>query len=434
MVRAVLFASLGSLTAACIDIPGPAMDVVDAAGDGCVTAAFADGSATDVRVVGGDRLALAVGAGNGKWQSPVLDRGEVTAWGELSWTTAAPARKPLPGDAAIETGYEATVDMTGNVLLYHLDEPAPASFADASGQDLDATCLTNCPALGADARFRAGAGFDGVSDQRLYRAGAPALEAPAITIEAWARKDGGHSDGLDGSAGMIVAKGWNGSPPYNSYALDQVQQQTGRPTGALRCWAGVAGADVEVVGTTSIPAGQWFHAACVIDDDSATLYVDGAVEATLAMPGPLAYDTLFTGELTVGTRGYNGQDFHGVIDEVAVYARALSAAEIRHRWLRGALDVGVQVRGCDDPACDGESWRGPDGTDATRYAEACNPAAGPPRALPLNDADCDGDGVPDAAGEVIAPSRYVQVRFDLATLDPDASAEVLPGWSLCPAS
>ena len=79
-----------------------------------------------------------------------------------------------------------------------------------------------------------------------------------------------------------------------------------------------------------IPVGQWVHVAVVFDPTARTMrtFVNGA------MSGGTFIGTSLTAPvgapLTIGT-GDGGQPFNGRIDEVAVYGRALSPAEITSR-------------------------------------------------------------------------------------------------------
>ena len=60
-----------------------------------------------------------------------------------------------------------------------------------------------------------------------------------------------------------------------------------------------------------------------------------------------------------GPYGATTQYFSGDLDEVAVYSRTLSAAEITDHYLRGALRLSFQVRSCDDATVRHRSLRRP---------------------------------------------------------------------------
>src|SRR5690606_2439813 len=61
--------------------------------------------------------------------------------------------------------------------------------------------------------------------------------------------------------------------------------------------------------------------------------------------------------------------FDGVIDEFTIWNKALSATEVRNLYARGAANVKYQVRSCNDAACSGESFVGPDNTSGTFFDE-----------------------------------------------------------------
>jgi hypothetical protein len=85
-----------------------------------------------------------------------------------------------------------------------------------------------------------------------------------------------------------------------------------------------------LMGPSAAPKNSWTHVAGVYDGAELRLYVNGAEAASQALTGPFAQDT------TPIILGGNGNDASGVptelfpgrIDELMMYARALSPAEI----------------------------------------------------------------------------------------------------------
>ena len=76
--------------------------------------------------------------------------------------------------------------------------------------------------------------------------------------------------------------------------------------------------------------GRWYHVALTFDDtnDTQTLYLNGGAVASSAVTGSLVYDSgpfMIGGELENGSPAFF---HHGLIDEVTLYNRALSAPEI----------------------------------------------------------------------------------------------------------
>ena len=77
---------------------------------------------------------------------------------------------------------------------------------------------------------------------------------------------------------------------------------------------------------TAVPVGRWSDVAVTYDGATLRLYVNGDEVSRRGAAGAIqsSGDPLWIG----GNRPY-GEFFHGVIDEVRVYSRALDAGEIR---------------------------------------------------------------------------------------------------------
>lgn len=87
-----------------------------------------------------------------------------------------------------------------------------------------------------------------------------------------------------------------------------------------------------IFGTTVITDGFWHHVAAVLENDGTPsldevkLYVDGTEEA---VPGTATeINTILENEVKIGVFSDTAKYFEGLIDEVRIYSRALSQAEI----------------------------------------------------------------------------------------------------------
>ena len=72
----------------------------------------------------------------------------------------------------------------------------------------------------------------------------------------------------------------------------------------------------------------WHHIAVTYDQSYVKFYIDGLLDNTVALSGnllPIAAD----GILRIGNNWNNNDPFSGVIDEICIYNRALSQAEIQ---------------------------------------------------------------------------------------------------------
>jgi hydrogenase maturation factor HypE len=85
-------------------------------------------------------------------------------------------------------------------------------------------------------------------------------------------------------------------------------------------------ADVGVNGTAAVPTNAWTHLALTYDGNTMRLFVNGVQASSIAAGSPvLASANAFR----IGGNSSWGEYFVGLIDEVRVYNRALTANEIQ---------------------------------------------------------------------------------------------------------
>ena len=85
-------------------------------------------------------------------------------------------------------------------------------------------------------------------------------------------------------------------------------------------------ASANVYGTAALATNTWTHVAGTYDGTTMRFYVNGVEVASLAQTGTI---NTSSGALTIGGDASNGQYWSGLIDEVRIYDRALSATEIQ---------------------------------------------------------------------------------------------------------
>lgn len=90
--------------------------------------------------------------------------------------------------------------------------------------------------------------------------------------------------------------------------------------------AGIGGAFKNVIGTIGFAANAWTHAAATYDGATLRLYTNAAADTTLSVSGAVTVSGL---PFRVGGNGAGNESaLTGLVDAVAVYARALSQPEI----------------------------------------------------------------------------------------------------------
>jgi hypothetical protein len=98
-------------------------------------------------------------------------------------------------------------------------------------------------------------------------------------------------------------------------------------TTTIELWTPLGAIDYSFV--SSITAGQWYFLSAVATSNSLTLYVNGQSVATATSTATSGYGSSTSPFLLSGNTSGNGDpSINGLVDEVAVYPRALSATEI----------------------------------------------------------------------------------------------------------
>lgn len=112
-------------------------------------------------------------------------------------------------------------------------------------------------------------------------------------------------------------------------------------TDVVKCFLSSNGtATVNAIGATIFVAGTWYHIGVVYNDTDVRIYVDGALDSNGAS-NPLAYTGgIFNGTAAfyIGLQDGGSGLADGLIDEVGVFDRALSAAEVADIFNNGIMN------------------------------------------------------------------------------------------------
>ncbi len=254
-----------------------------------------------------------------------LGAADTSAPYSTSWTTttATPGQHVLRAVASDAAGNQTTsvpvtvtVDNSvppppsGLVAAYGFNAGSGTTLADATGKGHTGTIAG---AAWSVAGKNGGAlSFDGIDDW-VTVADANDLDLTnGMTLSAWVRPSGAGADWQ-----TVVLKE---SPGFMVYALYS-DTDTNRPSGHV-----VVGGDLDVRGTAQLAAGVWTHLAATFDGANLRFYVNGGLVATRAVAGSMSAST---GALRIGGNATWGEWFGGLVDDLRVYNRALSQAEIQ---------------------------------------------------------------------------------------------------------
>jgi len=185
---------------------------------------------------------------------------------------------------------------------------------------------------GVPGKVGLGFSFDGVDD-RIEIPDSASLKPANVTVDAWVRFDaldtpGASAPGLQ----YIVFKRNSRTSSFEGYAL--IKLRVGGVDRLQFVISSAAGIQVVTSSATAVASGQFYYAVGSYDGSSAKLYVNGALEDQKAANFPLDYGTrpVFIGS---SEESWNGR-LNGVVDEVSIYNRALTAAEIQALFNAGS--------------------------------------------------------------------------------------------------
>ncbi len=211
------------------------------------------------------------------------------------------------------TQAELQKDMTvpvGLVAAYAFAEGSGTSTADASGNNLTGTLTA--AAWTSAGQFGSALTFDGTSSWVTIPA-TPLLDLPtSLTVEAWV-----YPTTLTNWRTVVIKETDRGYT-YALYAANSL----GYPAALMN----VGGQDVRISGPSSLPLNTWSHLAMTFDGATVRLFVNGSPVASRATTGAVATSS---GPLRLGGNGVWGEFFQGGIDEVRLYDRALTQAELQ---------------------------------------------------------------------------------------------------------
>ena len=183
------------------------------------------------------------------------------------------------------------------------------SVADTSGNSLTGT--VSGAAWSTQGKFGNALSFDGVNDW-VTVADAPSLDlTTGMTLEAWIFPT------ISNGVRDIIIKEGSGVDVYNLYA----RNGGGRPESNVF----VGGTNRTAEGT-ALANNVWTHVAGTYDGSTLRLFINGAQVASTGFSGSIATSA---GPLRIGGNSIWGEFFQGRIDEIRIYNRALTQAEIQ---------------------------------------------------------------------------------------------------------
>lgn len=263
--------------------------------------------------------------------------------GDLSSRAAAHYAAGISADPATSGSgtavpkYKAAVLGSVPALYWRLGETVGTTAADTSGNGNTGT-YTGTYTLGqssllssdsSDASVSVGSASASGYIQSSYSA--PWVAGSKVSIECWAKWTAqGDADTTNGGAGIFATAGTN----THLYLTINTQASASGSAGDVWFTPDRLSASPACTWTGATTKAGTHHYVLTFDEaaDTAELFVDGVSKGTKTVT--TAYSTAETQTFKAGDDGLT--QWQGLVDEVAVYTRILSAAEIQQHFYAGA--------------------------------------------------------------------------------------------------
>ena len=234
----------------------------------------------------------------------------------------------------------------GLIAYWKLDESSGTDYTDYFGNHDGYTAIPPTPVAG---QVNGAQEFDGTGSTGTNEINVPAHSdfdwgaGDSFSIEFWMNLDAIPTEndvivGRDHDGGGNSLHWWTG-----------VQANTGLPIWNQVATSGDAAA---VTGVTNIADGTWHHLAFVrIAGDGNYIYLDGVQDGYTSKENYNAGFDSPTAEINIGWLWIDKQyTYDGIVDEVAVYSRALDPNEIMYHYNQGVAGYGYCTDSPTPPA------------------------------------------------------------------------------------
>jgi hypothetical protein len=245
-----------------------------------------------------------------------------------TYTLTAVARDGA-GNQTTSAPITVTVNNTaplGLVAAYGFEEASGTAVSDSSGLGNVGT-IAGATRV-ATGRFGKALSFDGVNDVVTVFDSDSLDISVGMTLEAWVNPRS------LGQFSTILMKEQFNDVAYVLYANTQYfGEPLNRPSVEIK-----TSSNVHTMHTSQLPLNTWTHVAATYNGNELRLYINGTAVLT-AVTGPIVQSSR---ELRIGGNLVWGEYFDGLIDEVRIYNRALTAQEIQADRNSAVLPQAVQ--------------------------------------------------------------------------------------------
>ncbi|MGH7784508.1 MAG: chitobiase/beta-hexosaminidase C-terminal domain-containing protein, partial [Candidatus Binatia bacterium] len=218
------------------------------------------------------------------------------------------------------------------IAQWKFDEGSGTSAFDSSGNGNTAT-LINGPSWVTSGKIGGALSFDGVDDYLSFASQAQSIVSISAWVYAQAAPDNLFQRIID-MPGYVLFLAESGSPGSNSMSLGFLSRRSTQDGE----WDTPA---------NTIAYNSWNHVALVYDSSStsndADLYINGLKQTISKITAPQGTQTANEGTGTIGNRIPLDRGWNGMIDDLQLYNRALTNAEIQTIYQKDAAPIAQTI-------------------------------------------------------------------------------------------
>lgn len=309
--------------------------------------------------------------------------------------------------AQLEKSMQLVVQPSGLAAYYPLDEGTGSSVWDNSANANNGTGTNNTWTTG---KVGGALAMNG-SNRYVNVPDSASLDPTTITVSAWLNS----SDTT--TTASAVSKWSDSTQGDGEWILGH-----GAVAGTFRFLIKLGGTIYRDESSTGFSTGTFHHVVGTYDGSHVHLYVDGAeVGTALAATGNIPASAP---NLRIGNRASNNLYYNGIIDEVKIFSRALSASEIKAEYDAGNAGNGAGLSLATITAGSSQT----DDFDAVMQTDA------PGYTLAVNqnqNLTSGGNSIPAVSGSIASPVTWSEgstkgLGFTLVS----TTATAIPGsWS-----
>lgn len=204
----------------------------------------------------------------------------------------------------------------GIVSYWKLDETT-GSVLDALGDNPGTT--ENTPTTNVAGKLETCYTFASASSENIGMGTSSTLRPTAgLTVSFWIKTS------TTDNGQIVSTYGLTGTDPYYAWGYEAGMIANGYIY--FDTYQGSNGSGCGVNTTDNIANNAWHFVVCTYDNINAKIYIDGALSATSSTgSGQMYYQA---SDFVVAARSGGGNYYNGSLDEIGVWSRALTAAEV----------------------------------------------------------------------------------------------------------